>query len=190
MAMPDVPTQTLGMSLSWNASPALPGPISDKLTVTDAVFGVEHLQLVSDAGADDRTTRYRYQLEWNASKTPPEESFPDAPVATYQQISLDVRPDVQPPFAYQIQGTWIDEEDELKPFRVADPTMIEIPIDCSASLPAGGSVSVSVKLDLRDALNSIDFRTVQESNGMLVLNGGPQLLVFRTKLLDAFRSEH
>jgi hypothetical protein len=186
---PDVPPQGgLGVSLSWNASPALPGPVTDKVTVTDATFELERLQLVSDAGADGRTTRSRYQLVWNAAMTPPRESFPDAPVAVYQRISVDLRPDILPPSAYQIQGVWRDE-DELKPFRVADPAMLDIPIDCSVSLPAGGSVSIAVKVDLRDALNSIDFRTVPEINGVLLLSGGPQLGMFRNKLLRSFSSD-
>lgn len=187
--MPDVPTPTLGMSLSWTARPALPGPISDKVTVTEAAFEVEHLQLVSDAGADDRTTRYRYQLVWNTSKTPGDESFPDAPVANYQRISLDLRPDIIPPFSYQIQGVWRDEENEMKSFRIMDTMTVDIPIDCSVILPAGGSVSVAVRLDLRDALNSIDFRNVPETGGMLLVSGGPQLMMFRSKLMRAFSSD-
>jgi hypothetical protein len=186
---PDMSMPKSGMVLNWNASPALPGPVIDKVQVTDAIFQLEHLQLVSDAGADSRTTRSRYQLEWKAGTAPAQEMFPDAPVAVYQRISLDLRPDVQPPYAYQILGTWHDE-DEDKPFRIADPVLLEIPIDCSVSLPAGSSVSIDVRVDLRDALNAIDFKTLQEINGVLVLSTpGPMMMMFRNKLAKAFHSD-
>lgn len=185
---PDVPPQGHGMTLTWNADPSLPGPVTDKITVTDVVFQLEHLQLVSDAGADDRTTRSRYQLEWKAGVSPEPEMFPDAPIAVYQRVSLDLRPDVQPPFAYQITGT-VNVEDEDKPFRIADPALLDIPVACSAALPVGGSVSIAVKLDLRDALNGIDFKSVPEINGTLVLSGGPQMMGFRKQLIRAFSSD-
>src|SRR5215471_14790047 len=93
---PDVPTPSLGMVLNWTANPDLPGSVTDRISVTDAAFQVEHLQLVSDAGADARTTRSRYQLEWKAGGAPSQEMFPEAPVAVYQRISLDLRPDIPP----------------------------------------------------------------------------------------------
>ncbi|HEY6173874.1 MAG TPA: hypothetical protein VIX73_05485 [Kofleriaceae bacterium] len=186
---PDMSPPATGMVLNWIANPALPGQVTDKVEVTDAVFQLEHLQLVSDAGADARTTRSRYQLEWKDGAAPAQEVFPDAPVAVYQRISLDLRPDVQPPFAYQVLGVWHDE-DEDKPFKIADPVLLEIPIDCSVSLPAGSSVSITVRLDLRDALNSVDFKTLQEINGVLVLStAGPMLSQFRSKLTRAFHSD-
>src|SRR5690349_5867846 len=182
---PDMPAASSGMVLNWTANPALPGQVTDKVIVSDAIFQLEHLQLVSDAGADARTTRSRYQLEWKAGTAPAQEMFPDAPVAVYQRISLDLRPDVQPPFAYQILGTWHDE-DEDKPFRIADPVLLEIPIDCSVSLPAGESVAITVRLDLRDALNSVDFRMLQSINGVLLpRRRGTVLSPLRTKLTQA-----
>lgn len=186
---PDVPAPTSGMVLNWTANPALPGQVIDKVQVSDVIFQLEHLQLVSDAGADSRTTRSRYQLEWKAGKAPAQETFPDAPVAVYQRISLDLRPDVQPPYAYQILGTWRDE-DEDKPFRIADPLLLEIPIDCSVSLPAGESTAITVRVDLRDALNAVDFKMLQEINGVLVLSTpGPMMMMFRNKLTKAFKSD-
>src|SRR5258705_6724640 len=96
---PDVPVPGLGMSVTWNAEPALPGSVTDRITVSDASFQIDHLQLLSDAGADDRTTRSRYQLHWSSSTTPSKEMFPDAPVAVYHRNSLDVRPGFPLPYA-------------------------------------------------------------------------------------------
>jgi len=185
--VPDVPVSGLGVSVTWNADPALPGSVTDKITVSDASFQVDHLQLLSDAGADDRTTRSRYQLRWSSSMTPSNEMFPDAPVAVYQKISLDIRPGFPLPYAYQIEGTWRGDGEELKPFKIVDMSPLSIPIDCSVTLPAGGLGSIAIRVDLQDALNSIDFTHVSEQDGMLLLNGGLQLADFHDRMTHAFK---
>ena len=177
----------LGMFLTWNANPSLPGPVTNKVSATAVTFQLEHLQLVSDAGADGRTTRSRYQLAWSAGALPLQEMFPDAPVAVYQRISLDMRGDVQPPYAYQIQGTWRDDKGDDQQFRIADTVNLEVPIDCSETLPPGGSVSITVRVDLRDALSNVNFKNLsQDKDGVLVLTGGPPLSDFRNRLMRAF----
>jgi hypothetical protein len=189
---PDGPPRSLGMTVTWKAQPTLPGLVTDKVIVTDAVFQLEHLQLVSDAGADDRTTDTRLQLEWSALGAPSDEVFPDAPVARYQQILLDMRSDVHPPFAYayQIQGVWQDGGN-TQPFRIADSAMLEIPISCDVMLQANSSMSVPIRLDLSKALNGIDFESLPMDDGVLVLGGGSQLSDLRDELIhSAFALDH
>jgi len=50
---------SLGMFVRWRASPTLPGPLSDKLVVSDATFQLDHFQIVADAGS---VTRSKYLL--------------------------------------------------------------------------------------------------------------------------------
>ncbi|HEX8113503.1 MAG TPA: hypothetical protein VF516_37490 [Kofleriaceae bacterium] len=180
---PDVPPRSQGMTVTWNARPSVPGMITDKIIVTDAVFQLEHLQLVSDAGG---TTHTRLQLSWSSQGTPPDEEFPGAPTARYQQILLDMRSDVHPPFsyAYQIEGMWQDDGNS-RPFRIADPTILEVPIACDVTLPANGSVTVPVRLDLRNALNGVDFKSLQMKDGVLVPDVS-QLADLRDALTHAF----
>ena len=183
----DGPAPSLGMSVTWDADPALPGNVTDKVAVTVASFQIDHLQLLSDAGADEHTTRSSYQLRWDSHTTPTKEVFPDAPVAVYQRISLDVRPGFLSPFAYEIDGTWRDSGEDPKPFKIIDTMALSIPIDCSVALPVGGMGSVSVRVDLRDALSNIDFTRVGDQDGMLLLTGGPELTNFHDRLTRAFR---
>lgn len=187
---PDVPVRSQGLTVTWRAQPSVPGMITDKITVTDAVFQLQHLQLVSDASSA-QTTQGPLELEWSANGSPSDEVFPDAPVAHYQQILLDMRSD-RPPFsyAYQIQGVWQDDGDS-RPFQIVDLTILEVPVACDVMLPANGSVTVAVQLDLRNALNGIDFKSLPTDHGMLVLNGGPQLLDLRDQLMhQAFTIEN
>jgi hypothetical protein len=183
---PDVPPRSQGLIVTWRAQPSLPGKISDKIMVTDVVFQLEHLQLVSDASSD-HTTHSRLQLEWDSGGSPPDEVFEDAPVAHYQQIVLDMRSDARPPFsyAYQIEGTWQDDEDS-GPFRIADPTILQVPVACDVMLPASGSVTVAVRLDLRNALNAINFKNLPMDGGVRVLSSGKQLVDLRDQLRHAF----
>jgi hypothetical protein len=179
---PDVPSRLQGLTVTWRARPSVPGTITDKITVTDVVFQLEHLQLVSDAGG---TTHTRLQLEWGKGGTPDDEEFPEAPVAHYQQILLDMRSDARPPFsyAYKIEGTWQDDDDSGQ-FRIVDPMILEVPVACDVMLPARGAVTVAIRLDLRNALNGIDFKVVKpDGDGVRVLSGGPQLMGLREQLM-------
>jgi len=180
---PDVPPRAQGLTVTWNAQPSLPGMINNNVMVTDAVFQLEHLQLLSDAGG---ITHTRIQLEWNADGQPSDEVFSDAPVARYQQILLDMRSDVHPPFsyAYQIQGMWTDDNSSnARPFRISDSVVLDIPVACDVALPANGAVTVAVRIDLRDALGGINFKNLQVESGVLVLDGGPALNPVRDDLV-------
>ncbi|HEY0481010.1 MAG TPA: hypothetical protein VGD37_26025 [Kofleriaceae bacterium] len=195
---PDGPVHALGMSVAWSANPAVPGEVTSKLVVTDVSFQLEHFQLVSDAGADVRTTHSRYQLHWAAGAMPARDAFPDAPVSTYQKLSLDMRPGSQLPYSYQILGTWRDEsglgsgsggEDEVMPFRIVNPMALSFPIDCNVSLPPGGSASIGIKLQLQKALDHVDFKNVPVDGGVRVLAGGPMLMDLNDRLAKAFEVE-
>lgn len=184
---PDGPAPGLGISVTWNADPALPGSVTDKVIVTDASFQVDHLQLLSDAGADGRTTRSSYQLQWSSDASPPPEMFPDAPVAVYQRISLDIRPGFRTQYAYQIQGTWRNPNGETQEFTITDTMGLSIPIDCSVALHAGSKSSIAIRVDLQNALNSVDFTQVSEHDGMLFLDSGAQLTTFHDQMTHAFK---
>lgn len=188
---PDAPAQSSGISVIWNADPAVPGGVNGNVTVTEASFQVEQLELLSDAG-DDHTIHSGYQLHWDSNTAPPPDVFPDAPVAVYQKISLDIRPGFQQQqqYAYEIRGTWRNNDGELKPFEIVDTAGLSISIDCSVALRVGGMSSVAIRVDLENALNSVDFANVNEQDGMKLLNSGPLLMNFHNQMTHAFELDH
>ena len=180
---PDVPPRSQGLTVTWRAKPPLPGMVTDKITVTDAVFQLAHLQLLSDASSE-HTTHDQLQLEWDDHDGPRDEMFPDAPVAHYQQILLDLRSDFRPPlsFAYRIQGVWQDDDDDSRPFQIVDPTVLDVSVMCDVMLPASGAVTVAIRLDLSHALERVDFKALAPKDGVLVPNVG-QLAGLRDELI-------
>jgi hypothetical protein len=187
---PDAPPRAQGMTVTWASRPSVPGMLTDKITVTEAVFQLEHLQLLSDVGD---TTHNQLQLAWDGDGVPADESFPEAPAARYQQILLDMRSDARPPFSYtyQIEGTWQDD-DSSGQFRIADPNTLAVQVPCDVTLPAKSSMTVAIRLDLRNALNGINFKSLpSDGEGVKVVSGGPLLVGVRMQLSQhAFAADH
>jgi hypothetical protein len=183
----DGSTSTLGMFVTWRANPALPGGITDKITVTEATFQLDHLQIVGDAGNDARTTRSKYLLTWNSLSRPSQEMFPNAPVGVYSKISLVMMTGTFGENAYEIHGTWTDSNMPAKRFEIRDSGTQSLSIDCDEELPAAGTANLAIKVDLKDALSGINFRLLKDDDGKLELEEGQQLLVFRNRLKKAFK---
>jgi hypothetical protein len=184
---PDGQPQRLGMFVGWEASPALPGALSDKLTVSDATFNVFYFQVVGDAGSDARTAHAKYPLAWRAGTTPGREAFYDAPAGVYSKVTLNLMGGSFGENAFQIQGT-VRDNGMLKPFRIEDRMPLNIAFYFNrTTLMAAGSVSLAIQLDLRDAVNGINFKNVDEDDGVLEVHEGPELAGFRERLQHAFK---
>jgi hypothetical protein len=188
----DAPGPAVGMFVTWRAEPALPGPVTAEITVTDATFQIDHLQLVGDAGADARTTRTRYLLTWDTASKPGRETFPQAPVGVYSKINLVIATGTLSENLYEIRGTWTDIGTGAAPrsFRIRDRgTALSVSVDCDKTLPAAGMASVQMRVDLRDALEGVNWGMLASGDDEIDLRDGPQLMMFRTRLRQAFEVE-
>jgi hypothetical protein len=176
----------LGMFVSWKANPTIPGVLSDKITVSDATFQVDHLQVVADAGNVMRT---KYLLAWDQTTTPKTDVFPDAPPGMYSKVSLVMMSGGLGSYAYQIHGTWRDSG-ETRNFEIRDSAALIIGFDCSEMLAAASSATIGIKLDLRDALDGIDFRNAGDEDGTLELSDSQELFALRSRLMNAFQLDN
>jgi hypothetical protein len=187
----DAPGPAVGMFVTWSADPALPGTVADTIAVTEATFQIDHLQLVGDAGVDARTTRMKYLLTWDSGDKPSQESFPLAPVGVYSKINLVMSTGSLSENLYEIRGTWTDTGAEPRSFRIRDRGgPLSVSVDCDETLSAASWARVEMRLDLRDALESVNFKMLAgPGNEEIDLRDGPQLMMFRMRLRQAFEVE-
>jgi hypothetical protein len=177
----------LGMFVDWRAKPALPGVVTDRITVSDATFQLDHLQVLGDNMTDTRTIHSRYLLTWAVSNKPEQERFPDAPVGLYSKISFLMTNGNLGENTYEIHGTWRNPANVVRPFEIRDRVQVPVSLDCSATLPVAGSANLAIRVDLSNALAGIDFTQLEDDDSGLELKEGPQLVAFRARLMDAFR---
>ena len=183
----DGPPSALGLWVAWRADPSLPGDVDGKITVTDATFQMDRLQVIGDAGIDARTTHSKYVVAWDAQGKPTPERFPDAPVGVYSKILAVMMPGALGEYAYEIHGTWMNSGSPPMPFEIRDRLVVSLSIDCDEELPAAGSAMMGIKVDLKDALNSVKWEDIVPDDGVLELDSGPQLVQFRDRLKKAFK---
>jgi hypothetical protein len=171
----------LGLFVRWHASPMLPGPLSDKILVSEATFQLDHFQIVADAGS---VTRSKYLLAWDRGP-PPQEEFPDAPPGVYSKITLNMMGGSFGDYAYRIRGTWRDNGIP-KPFEIRDSAPLSTSFNCNQTLLAAGSATIDIDVDMENVVGAIDFKNVDDDDGTLELHDGVELAGLRGRLLKAF----
>jgi hypothetical protein len=186
---PDTPVEPgddaqhgLGMFVRWSAAPGLPGVLTDKIAVSDVTFQIDHFQILGDAGS---ATHSNYSLVWDMATVPQLDSFPDAPSGLYSKITLAMMGGNFGDDAFRIEGTWRDGGSARR-FVIHDRIPFSFSLDCNAILPAAGSATIAISADLQDALGGVDFKNLDEDNGVLDLHDGPEMTSFRDRLSQAF----
>lgn len=175
-----------GLIVNFVALPALPGPIKNDLSVTSAVFHIQRLQVIGDNGQP--MSNQAFQLGWQSEGANPAPlDFPTAPSGLYSQVSIVIDETSAASPVYEIFGTAkVNGNTEM--FHVVDRGNLRIDITgYNVTLAPGRSAVVGVRLDLEDAIESIDVASLPTMQGMRTLDGGPKLMEFRDKLEDAFK---
>ncbi|HEX2686509.1 MAG TPA: hypothetical protein VHN14_07820 [Kofleriaceae bacterium] len=186
---PDTPAEPghdaqygLGMFVSWTADPSLPGGLTDKITVSDVTFQVDHFQILGDAGS---ITHSKYLLAWGAATAPEQDVFPDAPPGVYSKVALVMMGGSFGEDAFRVRGIWRDNGIP-KQFEIHDPHPLSISIDCNATLPVAGSAMIGIRVNLEAALSGVNYKNLDVEDGILELQDGPELAGFRGRLQKAF----
>jgi hypothetical protein len=152
--------------------------------VTTATFLLRSLEVVGDSGSA-ATTRHDLRLGWTGESQPTAVVFGDAPPGLYSKVTLDI--DGTPPSAsYEIRGTALINGNP-EPFRIVDDQRIQADVQVDVTLAPAGMASISVELDLRNALD-LDYDSFDVDNGVYTLGpGDPGISEFREDLERAFK---
>ncbi len=182
----DAPTQLHGLLVAWRAMPMLPGTLKTDLDVTSATFQIARLQVIGDNGQPRTMVPLTAAWTDTGGGDPATVAFPSAPSGLYSQITINIA--AAQGSTYEILGTTkIGGNVEL--FRIHDDLDLDIDITgYTVALPPGGDATATIKVDLRDAVDSINYAQLPVVGGMRDL--GPtdsQISNFRDKLDNAFR---
>ena len=189
-AGPDTPVEPgddaphgLGMFVRWDADPGLPGPLTDRIGVSEVTFQIDHFQIVGDAG---NATHTKYLLAWDMDNVPQLDAFPDAPSGLYSRIDVVMMGGGSfGEDAFRIEGTWRDSGGPRR-FQIHDRIPITVSLGCTEILPVAGSATIAIRVDLTEALGAVDYRNLDEEGGVLDLHDGQEMSNFRDRLAQAF----
>jgi hypothetical protein len=189
--MPDGGTsQTQGLTLNWRVSPSI--PTADVPSVTEAVIVIRSLRAIGDAAPGDAaTTKERFTLQWSKTVSPDKIVFDHAPAGKYAKIDVLLRGDTRDTF--QISGmARVNGSDIPYEIEGEEQVSVSIPLPSTANLPAGGMLTVGVRVNLRDVVKDLNFASVPPQNGVIRINedNAPGVLsAAQAALANAFRHD-
>jgi len=175
-----------GLTIEWNGHPGtIPSEPSSDITIDRAVFHLDDLRLVGDAGPIDLD---RDQLEWSRGVVPTALPVMGALPGLYSRLlfELDGSDDGEVEYAYEITGT-VKVNDTFRPYTVRDTGDLALSLDFSIMLPAGGAATIPVRIEIDKIINVINFSQVSQQDGRyLVDNSSPQISNLRAAVPAAF----
>ena len=188
LGLNDAPTSLTGLLVSWTANPALPGELRPDLNVSSATFHLARLQVIGDNGQP--MIQSPFEIKWAASEggsNPPTIGFASAPSGLYSQITLNIDAPLVDT-CYEIFGTTkIAGVTEM--FHIHDRNALNVDIkNYNITLTPGGTVTAAIRLDLKDAIDSVDFSLLTVDNGYREMDTfDPQMDEFRDRLKTSFK---
>lgn len=178
-ASSDAPNQN-GLSVTWSAQPALPGPLANGVTVTSLKLKLARLEVIGDTGSTTGTTTTNVDLTWSQVQQPFPIDFFFAQPGLYSKVTLQIDGNVVAP-SYEILGTVVING-TTEPFKISDTAALAVDINgYNVMLMAGRSAEVPIRVDMDDAVDAVDF-------GMLPTVGGFRTMNQSTMGIAAFRA--
>ena len=175
-------SSSAGLTIPWTASPAIPGPVASDVSVTSMVFRVDSLRVVGDTGTS--ASHGGLELQWATGEAPPPTMFSDAPSGLYSKVVFHADGELVD-YSWEIDGT-VAIDGATQSFAIHDLAAMSVNIDSSAMLEPGGSVTLGVTFQMDQAFDGLDFKSLDDDDGLLVLDtDDSQMSDFRTKLQQA-----
>jgi hypothetical protein len=173
-----------GLTIQWVDLPALPGPVSATVTVTSAVFHVEKLEVIGDAGDPAETTKRDYKLTWNATQSPFDDMFINAPPAIYSKVRIGLDKGSSNAPAFEITGTVVIGG-ASEPFHITSLKKIDLEVTgYNVNLPVNGSADITVMVGLDDALQNVNWMALPTTNSTRILEDSAPTAAAMDALVD------
>lgn len=174
-----------GLSVLWTTKTPIPGEVKSDLTVTNMLFRVQNLRVIGDAGpGDTRTSKDTFQLAWSDASKPSTLVFGDAPSGLYSKLVVLADGNLID-YSYEIDGS-VRVSDTTYQFKIHDRSPLAVSLDTQCNLDPGKGAGLEVTLDLQQALDSLDWQSIHNDDGVLELDTfDSQMSNFRDKMMDA-----
>lgn len=175
-----------GLSILWSARPEpIPSEPSSDRTIERAIFHLDDPRLVGDAGSIDLDLE---KLEWSRGIVPAALPVAGALPGLYSRFLFELEGGVEGggTYGYEITGT-VKINDSFQPFTIRDAAELGLSLDLSIMLPAGGSATIPVRVNLDKIVGAVNFAQVPKDDGRyLVDSSSPQISAVRAAVRDAF----
>lgn len=175
-----------GLSVVWNGQPTtIPSEPSSDMTIDRAVFHLDGLRVVGDAGTFPLD---RDKLEWSRGIVPTAVLVTGASPGLYSRLLFGLEGDTEDgktQYAYEITGT-VKVNGSFQPFTVHDTAELNVMLDFSIMLPAGGIATIPVRLEIDKMVSIVNFSSVPMQDGRyLVESTSPQISAVRAAVKSA-----
>jgi hypothetical protein len=186
----DGSSQGPGLYVKWSFKPPVPGNVEDTLSVDHAMLTFDSLRVIGDAGpGDPRTTDSAFELDWNTAGVPAPLAFPSAPSGLYSKVSLALDGHLVAP-SYHIDGH-VTVSGQSMVYEIEDRNALSVSLTIDKTLAPGGTATVALYVDIKNALAVIDFASLRFDDGKLQLDTlDLQMPAFRAKLIESIKVDN
>lgn len=182
----DAGTGPTGLRVTWSSTPQIPGSIGNNLTVTYAVFRVDSLRVIGDAGpGDPRTSQTDFVVRWDSDSHPDAILFSDAPTGLYSKVTVQADGHLVDD-SYEIDGK-VALNGQTQEFQIHDRDALTANLDITTMLDPGTEAQIPILVRIDQALGVLDFSQLSYDDGHLELDTfDAQMPAFRAKLAASF----
>lgn len=156
-----------GLTVTWDSTPAVPGPLTSDLRIDEIRLQASSLRLIGDSAApgDPRTTRTPLDLRWNGNNAAGDIELGAAPPGLYSRIEIGtggsdehlvIKGEVRQ------QGNWRD-------FEIEDERSHAIVKNIVLALAPGEHKTIPVTVDVAVILAAVPFGDLESDDGVLEL---------------------
>ncbi|HUQ04810.1 MAG TPA: hypothetical protein VM261_20050 [Kofleriaceae bacterium] len=182
----DTPIGASGLTITWDCTPEVPGPLASDITVEDVRLEASSFRIIGDSAppGDMRTTRSPLDLRWREANNMSEEPRDielNAPSGLYSRIELGtggmdehltIRGEVR------VGGNWRDFElEDRRPHAIVKNIVL--------TLAPGQHKTVPITVDVSTLLAPVPWDELQQDDGVLALPGGHPAYAAIWAALDA-----